>query len=112
MGEGETWQHKNLKSLKFSDLAISEMEAIQTDARKALADEKNVEKYDEIFPIFKNSSAIMCVAVLEFINKWWQVKASDSPAKVKARREVIIKLLKKVRRKGWLSNEIRGYNLE
>ena len=101
-----------LKSLKFSEQAISEIEQLMSLAREQISDERNIEKYDEIFPIFKNTSAVICCAVLEFVSKWESSKANASPAKIKQRRREIIKLLKRVRRKGWLSDEVRGYNLE
>ena len=80
-------------------------------AREQMSDEKNIEKFDEIFPIFKNTSAVVGCAVLEFISTWEQAKV-NSPAKLKQRRRAVIKLLKRIRRKGWLSDEIRGYNLD
>ncbi len=100
-----------LKGLKFPEQAISEIEQLQSIARKLLSDEKNIDIFDEIFPIFKNNSAVVCCAILEFIDKWDQVQANMSPAKIRERRSQIIKLLRRVRRKGWLSEEVRGYNL-
>ena len=101
-----------LKSLKFSEQAISEIEQLMSLSREQMSDEKNIEKFDEIFPIFKNTSAVICCAVLEFVSLWEEAKVSQSSAKIKQRRRTIIKLLKRVRRKRWLSNEIRGYNLD
>lgn len=101
-----------LKGLKFPEQAISEIEQLQSFARVQMSDERNIEKFDEIFPIFKNNSAVVCCAVLEFVSLWEEAKANISSAKIKQRRRTVIKLLKRVRRKGWLSEEIRGYNLD
>jgi len=100
-----------LKGLKFPEQAISEIEQLQSSAREQLSNERNVDKYDEIHPIFKNNTAVFSVAILEYIDKWEQAKASQTPGKLKIRVEQIKKLLKRVRRKKWLSEEVRGYNI-
>lgn len=95
-----------LKGLKLPSQAISECKKLQNEAEELLADPKNVDLYDEIFPIFQNNSMVFSVAIIEFIEKW-----NKEPNKKKRRNEIIA-VMKKIRKKGWLSEEVRGYNLD
>jgi len=101
-----------LKGLKIPELAILELERIQAEAKRQLASERNVKDYDKIFPIFANNSMVMSVAILDFVDEWDRAKASLNPSALKKRRDAIIKLMKSVRRRGWLSQDVRGFNLD
>ncbi len=104
-----------LKGLKLPYQAISECNDLQNEAEKLLADPKNATIYDEIFPIFSNNSMAFSVAILEFVEKWNNTK-DENPVtqkhnKIKRRKEIIA-VMKRIRKKGWLSEEIRGFNLD
>jgi hypothetical protein len=104
-----------LKGLKIPSQAISECNTLQNEAEKLLADDKNAELYDEIFPIFKNNSMVFSVAIFEFVKKWNDTIDKNSITQKhnkEKRRLEIIAVMKKVRKLGWLSEEVRGYNLD
>jgi hypothetical protein len=94
-----------LKPVKLPSQAIIEAEELQNYAKKLLSDPKNIEFNDEIFPIFANNSMVFSLAILEFVDNW---KNSKNKSK---RREELISKMKLIRKRNWLAEDVRGYNL-
>ncbi len=96
----------NLSPVKLPEQAIAEIKELQQIANKLLSDPKNIDIFDETFPIFKNDTMTVTIAILDFIDNHKNKKNK------KKRRKKDISLIKRVRQKKWIDGDVRGYNTE